>query len=99
MPRPSGKKFEILLRGRRVGGDRLLDLGPEDAVEVRRGERADQLEGDLAIAADDEVLRHAVDAPLDAGAAVRVGAHGGIWIAVAAEEPARVLGRILRVPA
>jgi hypothetical protein len=50
---------------------------PARACEILRVDRADQLEGDAAVAADHEGLRHPVDAPLDGGAAVLVGAGGG----------------------
>ena len=57
-----------------------------------RRDRADVLVDDLALAVDDERLGHAVDAPLDGAAAVRVGADGRERIAVAAEEAARRAG-------
>ena len=67
---------------------RLLDLRLEDLVEVRLGDRADQLVGNIAVAADDEGFRHAVDAPFHRGAAVAVRARRHERIAVAAEEAA-----------
>ena len=53
----------------------------------------------LAVAADDERLRHAVDAPIDRGAAVRIDADRGERIAVAVEKTPRVLGLVLVVDA
>ena len=49
-------------------------------------QRADMLERDLAVLADDEGLRHAVDAPVDARAARRIDADRRIGIAELAEE-------------
>ena len=60
---------------------------------------ADQLVGDAAVAADDERLRHAVDAPLDRGAAALVRARSDERIAVAAEKTPGVLGFVLVVDA
>jgi hypothetical protein len=53
----------------------------------------------VAVAADHESFRHAIDAPVDRGAAVAVGADGGERIAVAADEAARVVGLVLVVDA
>src|SRR5262249_52785809 len=53
----------------RPGGERLLDLGLHDPLEVVGRELPDQLVGDLAVAADDEILRHTVHAPFDRGPA------------------------------
>src|SRR5215217_5831186 len=78
---------------------RLLDLRLEHGVKVLRRDRADQLERDAAVAADEKCLRHAVDAPFDRGAAVLVGPIARVWVAVATEEPARVLGLVLVVDA
>src|SRR3954469_19205593 len=61
----------------------LLDLRLEHAIEVGLGDRADQLVGDIAVAADDEAFRHAVDAPFHRGAAIAVGAGRREWIAIA----------------
>ena len=49
---------------------RLFDLRLERRLQIVGGDRADQLVGDAAVAADHEGLRHAVDAPVDRGAAV-----------------------------
>src|SRR3984885_11312215 len=62
---------------------RLVDLGLQHAVDIVRRHRADQLEDDSALAADDERLRHAVDAPFDRGAAVAVDADEAERVAVA----------------
>src|SRR3954471_19747622 len=78
---------------------RLLDLDLEHAIDILRRHRADQLVDDGAIASDDERLRHAVNAPLDRGAAVAVDADDAEGIAVAAEETPRIIGRILVVDA
>src|SRR5262249_25940270 len=86
-------------RSRRRGRHGLLELRLEPALEILRRDRADQLERDAAVAADQEGLRHAVDAPLDRGAAVLVGAVARERIAVAAEESAGVLGLVLVVDA
>src|SRR5436305_13959880 len=48
---------------------RLVDLGLEPGVEIRRCDRTDQLVDDRAFAADNEGLGHAIDAPFDRGAA------------------------------
>src|SRR5436309_1839080 len=53
----------------------LLDLRLEHGLEVLGRDGADELERDAAIAADQERLRNAIDAPLDGSAAVLVGAH------------------------
>src|SRR5882757_6827495 len=78
---------------------RLLDLGLEHAVDVVRRHRADQLVDDCAFAPDHKRLWHAVDAPFDRGAAVAVDADDAERIAVAAEEAAGIVGRILVVDA
>src|SRR6185295_19422948 len=61
--------------------------------------RADQLVDDGAVASDDERLRHAIDAPLDRGAAIAVNADDAERIAVAAEEAPRIVGRVLVIDA
>src|SRR5947209_9666672 len=88
-------------RGGRSGltRERLLDLGLQHAFEVGLGDRPDQFVGDVAVAPDQESLRHAVDAPFYRGAAITVGAGGSEWITVAAEEAARIVGLILVVDA
>ena len=58
----------------RSGGQRLLDLGQQLLLDRIDRERADMLEGDLAVLADDECLRDAVDAPVDRAAPVRIDA-------------------------
>src|SRR5215203_5236717 len=55
---------------------RLFDLRLEHRFQIFRRDRADQLVGNAAIAADDERLRNAVDAPFDRGAAIGVGTVG-----------------------
>src|SRR3954471_5588561 len=79
--------------GRRL--QRLLDLGLEHAVDILRRHRADQLVDNGAVAADHEGFRHAVDAPFDRGAAVGVDPDHAERVAVAAEEAAGVVGRVL----
>src|SRR5262245_42070392 len=81
------------------GGQRLLDLRLEHAVEILGRDRADQLVGDAAVAADQKSLRHPVDAPVDGGTAVLIGADRGERVAVAAEEAAGVGGTVLVVDA
>src|SRR6185437_10897326 len=76
---------------------RLGDLRLEHALQILGADRADELVGDVTVAADDEGLRHAVDAPVDAGAAARILSGRRIRIAVAAEEAARVAGLVLVV--
>ena len=66
--------------------------GSSALVEILGRDRPDQLVGDAAVAADHEGLRHAIDAPVDRGAAVCVGAGGGERIAVAVEKAPRVVG-------
>ena len=78
---------------------RLLDRRHEHGLQILRRDRADQLVGDAPVAADDEGLRHAIDAPVDRGAAVRIGADRVERIAVAADEAARVVGPVLVVDA
>src|SRR5579872_5408144 len=79
--------------------ERLEDLGLELAFQRLGGDRSHQLEGELAVAPDDERLGHAIDAPVDAGAIVRIETHLGVRVAVRAEETADVLGRVaLRDP-
>src|SRR4051794_33400337 len=79
--------------------ERLLDLRFEHGLEVLRRDRADELERDAPVAPDQEGLGDAVDAPVDGGTAVLVGADERERIAVAAEEPARILGLVLVVDA
>src|SRR5262245_66172367 len=78
---------------------RALDFRLEHALDVLRRDRSDQLVRDAAVGADDERFRHAVDPPVDRGAAVLVGADGGERIAVAPEEAPRLVGRVLVVDA
>ncbi len=78
---------------------RLLHLRQQHRPVILRRDRADQLVDDGAFRADDERLGHAIDAPLDRGAAVGVGADAAERVAVAAEEAPRVVGRILVVDA
>ena len=54
---------------------------------------------DARIAADHERFRHAVNAPLDSGAAALVGAGRGERIAVAAKKATRIVGVVLVVDA
>ena len=58
-------------------GDRRHDL----AIDVVHGQRPGVLEADHALGIDDEGLGHAIDAPVDRGAAVAVGADGVVGIA------------------
>src|SRR5258706_13334072 len=98
--KPSGKKRRRAdAPGLRAAGQRFLDLGLDDLFQVLRRDRPDHLVGDLAVAADDESLRHAVDAPFDCGAAADVRARGDEGIAVATEEAARRVVLILVVEA
>src|SRR5262249_30237119 len=78
---------------------RLLELGLQNAIEIVRRDRTDELVGNPAVAADDEVLRHAVDSPFDRGTPIEVGARGRVRIAVAAEKPTGVVGLVLVVDA
>src|SRR5579871_1244959 len=82
-----------------AGAERLLDLALQHAVDILRRDRPDQLERDSAIAADDKSFRHAVDAPLDRRASIRVDTDRIEWIAIAAEKASRVLRHILVVDA
>ena len=76
----------------RLRRQRLFDLRLQRRFQIAGADRPDQLERDAAVAADHESFRHAVDAPVDRGAAVCVGADRGKRIAVAADEAAGVLG-------
>ncbi len=78
---------------------RLDDLGPELACDVLGRDSADQLVGDAAVASDHERFRHAIDAPLDRGAAVAVDADDVERVAVAAKKATGVIGRIFLVDA
>src|SRR5688500_15968578 len=78
---------------------RLLDLRPEHLLQILRRDLADQLEGDAAVAADDEGLRYAVDAPFDRRAPVGIDADRGERIAMPAEEAAGVVGLVRLVDA
>src|SRR5262249_24608240 len=78
-----------------TGHQRLFDGGLDLAGDVLGRDRAHELVGDAAIAADEEGLRHAVDPPIDRRAAIAVGPGGNEWIAVAADEAARILGLVL----
>src|SRR5260370_31116263 len=78
---------------------RLVDLGLKHGVEIRRGDRADQLVDDRAFAADHKRLGHAIDPPFDRGAAVAVDADNAERIAVTAEKAPGVVGRVLVVDA
>src|SRR5438093_12844587 len=75
----------------------LLDLDFQYAIDVLRRDGADQLVDDGSIAPDDKAFRHAIDAPLDRGAAIAVDADHAEGIAVAAEEAPRVLRHVLVV--
>ena len=83
----------------RSGRQRLLDRGLDRGFEILRGDRPDQLVGDAAVASDHECFRHAVNAPFDGGAAVRVGADRHERIAVLADEAPRIVGLVLVVDA
>ena len=83
----------------RSGLQGLLDLGLQHGADILRGHGPDQLVGDLAVTPDDEGLGHAVDAPFDRGAAVAVGADDAERVAVATEETARVVRRVLVIDA
>src|SRR5437667_45067 len=72
---------------------RLVQLGQQHALEIFRIDRADELIGDAAVAADHERLRHAVDAPFDRGAAVRVDARRRAPAASSSSAPAARSGR------
>src|SRR6266851_600593 len=78
---------------------RLVDLSLQHRVEILRRDRSDQLVDDGPLAADDEGLRHAIDAPFDRGAAVAIDADDAERIAVAAEETPCVVGSVLVVDA
>src|ERR1700741_4027484 len=96
-PHPSRRRFaapqdEGLLASRPPS---LGDLPLQPAVDVVRRDRADQLEGDGAIAPDNESFGHAIDAPFDRGAAIAVDPDNAEWIAIAAEEAPRVLRLVL----
>ena len=65
-------------------------LRPEPIHRLGR-QRADMLVADGAVGADDEGLGHAVDAPIDGGAALRIGADRRERVAERAEEAAGVL--------
>src|ERR1051326_8458993 len=78
---------------------RLGELGQEHTLEIIRRDRTDELEGDAAVAADHECLRHAVDAPFDRGAAVLIRPGGRERIAVAVEKAAGVVGMVLVIDA
>ena len=67
--------------------------------DILRRDRTHELEGDAAVAADHEGLRHPIDPPIDRGAAVAVGAGGDERVAVAADEAARVVGLVLVIDA
>src|SRR3984885_10370271 len=77
----------------------LVDFGAQFGVDVIRGNRADHLVDDGALASDDEGLGYAIDAPFNRGAAVAVDADNSERIAVAAEKAAGVVGRILVIDA
>ncbi len=78
---------------------RLLDLRLEQRFIIFRRDRSDKLVGDAAVAADHERFRHAIDAPIDRGAAALIGAGGDERIAVAAEETPRIVGIVLVIDA
>src|SRR6476620_517872 len=78
---------------------RLLDLGLEHGIEIRRGDRAYHLVDDVAFAADNEGLGHAIDAPFDRGAAFAVDADNAERIAVTAEKAPGVVRRVFVVDA
>src|SRR5215510_1288960 len=63
---PAARAVEGLWRLRR------LDGGHELALQALGGDRAHVLIDDLALAVDDERLRHAVDAPFDGAATVGI---------------------------
>ena len=65
---------------------RLVDLGSEHVVEIRRRDWADHLVDDGAFASDHEGLGHPIDAPFDRSAAVAIDADKAERIAVAAEK-------------
>src|SRR3954454_13904659 len=94
-PRHSGPTPRGVSRNDGSGFQRLVDLGAEHAVEILSRHRADQLERDFAVAADHEGFGYAIDAPFDRAAAVAVTADDVERIAVAAEETAGVVGRVL----
>src|SRR5215216_1165690 len=99
---PSRRLLRKLLRMRTVltpSLQRLFDRDLQYAVEIGRRHRPDQLVDDGAVAADHEGFGHAIDAPFDRTAAVAVDADDAERIAVAAEEAAGVIGRILVVDA
>src|SRR5690606_3781154 len=89
----SVKSKNVLTRQRR------LDRRHQNGTQIVGVDRTDELVGDASVAADDEGFRHAIDAPFDRAAAVRIGAGGYKRIAVAIEETARILRRILVVDA
>ena len=77
----------VRLKRAGFGFSRSLNAG---IVSARQ--RADMLVADGAVGADDEGFGHAVDAPVDGGAAVRIDADGRIGVAERAEEAAGVVG-------
>src|SRR4051794_2657800 len=64
-PRRRSRRISSLVReaGRGSMRQRLLDLGFQYEFEIGFADRTDQLIGDLAVAADEEGFRDAVDAP------------------------------------
>src|SRR5262249_32523731 len=66
--------------------ERALNLRLEHPDQIVGGDRADQLEDDAAVAADDESLGHPIYAPFDGRAPVSVQAIGGGRAAVKAEK-------------
>src|ERR1700733_10012990 len=77
----------------------LVDFGAQFGVDVIRGNRADHLVDDGALASDDEGLGHAIDPPFDRSAAVAIDADNAERVAVAAEEAPGILGGIFVVDA
>src|SRR5689334_4571656 len=65
---------------------RFFELRLQHRLKILRRDRPHQLVGDLAFAIDQEGFRHAVDTPVDRGAALLVGAGGAERIAEAVEE-------------
>jgi hypothetical protein len=74
---------------------RLFNLRQKSLRQSLVVERPDEAIGDLAVAVDDEGFGHAIDAEVDRGPAVGVGADCRIRIALLAQKLAHVGGAVL----
>src|ERR687891_681956 len=79
------------------GGERLLDFREKRALGRIHRQWADMLEQDLAVAADQKGLRHAVDAPVYRRSAGLVDTDRHERVAEIAEEAPRVFRSVLVV--